>query len=93
MAAIRPRSLVCLSNSELRQEVVKDSSGSSRKTVRTLGDGHFPVVYDISQDDNQRYCQLTRCNKIVMRGGEQSGIMIDFINEIADAISEDYPIF
>ena len=85
---------LCLSNSELRQEVVKrliefiekDRADAGRRGVAP------PVVYDISQDDNQRYCQCDECNKIVMReGGRQSGIMIDFINEIADAISEDYP--
>jgi uncharacterized protein DUF4838 len=86
-------SQLCLSNPELRKEVIKKlryfiKQGEDRaKKANKLP----PVIYDISQNDNQNYCKCPKCQAIVRRQGSRAGLMIDFINEIANAIKKDYP--
>jgi hypothetical protein len=85
---------LCLSNRQLREEVVRrlvEFIEKDRQDAAKRGAAP-PTVYDISQDDNQRYCQCEECSKIAAReGGNQSGVMIDFINDIADSISKTHP--
>lgn len=85
---------LCLSNKEMRKEVLKRLRGFIENDRKIAAENNIaaPHIYDISQDDNQRYCQCAKCRKIVAReGGRQSGLIIDFINEIATSIRKEYP--
>ena len=86
-------SQLCLSNPELRKEVIK----RLRDYIK-LGEDRAkkankipPIIYDISQSDNQNYCNCPKCQAIAKREGSQAGLLLDFINEIANAIKKDYP--
>jgi len=52
-----------------------------------------PVIYEIQQNDclPDYGCLCPECRKIVEREGAESGLMLDFINAIADDIRADYP--
>ena len=85
---------LCLSNSELRKEMVKrlryfikeGEDNAKRLNIRP------PFIYDISQNDNNnRYCHCTECQEIADRTGSQAGLNIDCINEIASTIKTNHP--
>ena len=86
-------SQLCLSNPELRKEVLKRLRYYIKlgEEKAQKADKPLPVIYDISQNDNQDYCKCAKCQAIVKREGSQAGLMLDFINEIANAIKKDYP--
>ena len=49
-------------------------------------------IISVTQDDNQQYCHCAQCQKIADTFGGQSGIMIWFVNQIADEVAaSDYP--
>lgn len=45
-------------------------------------------IISVTQDDNQKYCHCDSCNKIAETYGGQSGLMIWFVNQIADAVAD-----
>lgn len=47
--------------------------------------------YDLSQNDNKHYCQCKSCSAISRRYGGQSGLMLWFVNQVAQAIRENHP--
>lgn len=47
--------------------------------------------YDVSQNDNQLYCQCRDCNALAQRYGGQSGIMLWFVNQVATTIAQTHP--
>ena len=51
-----------------------------------------PRYYAISQNDtSSRYCRCPNCMAIAEREGAYSGVMIDFINDMAKRIAETHP--
>ena len=49
------------------------------------------TVYDLSQKDNQLYCQCPNCTAIANRYGAQSGIWIWFVNQVAREVKKVFP--
>lgn len=47
--------------------------------------------YDVSQNDNQLYCQCRDCNALAQRYGGQSGLMLWFVNQVAATIAQTHP--
>lgn len=88
------RNQLCLSNPEMRQLFItklKAYIADSEAKAKEAGTP-APVVYDISQNDWGGQCQCEACQAIVKREGDsEAGLLLDFINEIADAIKTDYP--
>ena len=85
---------LCLTNPETRKLVLEQL----RKFIvqdreRTAKAGQpAPKVYDISQNDNNDFiCLCPNCKAFAEKEGSESGLMIDFINTIADGIKDDYP--
>lgn len=85
---------LCLSNAEVRQIFItklKAYIADCEAKAKEAGTP-APVVYDISQNDWGGQCQCEACQAIVKREGDsEAGLLLDFINEIADAIKTDYP--
>ncbi|MBE6200114.1 MAG: DUF4838 domain-containing protein [Rikenellaceae bacterium] len=48
-------------------------------------------VYSLSQNDNQNYCQCEKCTEIANRYGGQSGLLLWFVNQVADVVKEHHP--
>jgi uncharacterized protein DUF4838 len=85
---------LCLSNPELRKLILKKLKAyiaADRAKAAKIG-AEPPTIYTIDQNDSTKYiCLCPECKKITDREGAQSGLVIDFINELADAIRTDYP--
>lgn len=87
-------SQLCLSNKEVRKEMLKvlksyiarDHETAKKQNVQP------PWMYDISQNDNQEYCRCKECNALAAKyGNSQAGLLLDFINEIAREIRKTNP--
>lgn len=84
---------LCLSNPEVRRltkEKLKQYILADEEIAQRTGNPP-PLIYSISQNDNERPCQCENCRAIVAREGAESGLLIDFINEIADFLHEFRP--
>ncbi|MBT7165346.1 MAG: DUF4838 domain-containing protein [Victivallales bacterium] len=88
------RHQLCLSNPEVRKLFITKLKAyiADREEKAKAAGTPPPVVYDISQNDWGGQCQCDACQVIVKREGDsEAGLLLDFINEIADAIKADYP--
>jgi hypothetical protein len=85
---------ICMTNPEVRQRVLeelKEFIAQDRKDATAPGSPPYPTVYDISQNDNNDYCQCEKCKALIQKENSPSGPLIDFINTIASGIKKDYP--
>ena len=75
----------CLSNQalrahfkqQLRKFIAESEADAKKKGIAA------PVIYDISQNDGSHWCECDACREIIRREGALSGLLIDFINDIA----------
>ncbi len=90
---IRTQKQLCLSNKELRKEFVKKLKLYIKQGQATAAKGGYlqPLLYDISQNDDAAWCECPDCLAVIKREGSESGILLDFINEIADSVKDEYP--
>lgn len=75
---------LCLSNKEVASIMV----ASVLKTIKE-NPGYW--IYDVSQMDNQNYCECNACSAIANRYGGQSGLMVWFVNKVAREVNKVYP--
>jgi hypothetical protein len=75
---------LCLSN----PDVLKIITERIKKTIRE-NPGY--LIYDVSQNDWYNPCQCEKCQSIVKREGSESGIMIWFVNQVADEVGKEFP--
>lgn len=86
---------LCLSNPEVRKIIIGKLRGyieADRKTANGMNISP-PFIYCVDQNDCVEHgCLCSNCKAIIDReGGAESGLMVDFINEVADNIKRDYP--
>ncbi len=48
-------------------------------------------IYSLSQNDNFLFCQCEKCAAIEQRYGGHSGLIVWFVNQVADAIKDEFP--
>jgi len=49
------------------------------------------IIYSLSQNDNELYCQCPKCKAIEDQYGGHSGLMLWFVNQVADAAKLEFP--
>ena len=79
-----PDGQLCLSN----PDVLRITIESMRRFMRENPDY---LIYSLTQNDNQQYCQCPECQAIADQYGGQSGLMIWFVNQVADALKDEFP--
>ncbi|ODS80424.1 MAG: hypothetical protein ABS46_14330 [Cytophagaceae bacterium SCN 52-12] len=75
---------LCLSNPDVLA-IVKDRI---RKQMREHPEY---LIYDVSQNDYYNPCECDKCQAIVKREGSESGIMIWFVNQVAESVEKEFP--
>jgi hypothetical protein len=75
---------LCLSNPDVL-EIITDRI---KKTMRENPDY---LIYDVSQNDWYNPCQCEKCQSIVKKEGSESGIIIWFVNQVAEAVEKEFP--
>jgi hypothetical protein len=49
------------------------------------------LIYDVSQNDWDNPCQCDKCQAIVKREGSESGVVLWFVNQVAEAVEKEFP--
>lgn len=75
---------LCLSN----KNVLRIITGRIRERMRESPEYR---IYDVSQNDYYNACECDKCQSIVNREGAESGIMIWFVNQVAEAVEAEFP--
>ncbi len=77
-------SQLCLSN----PDVLRICTEKIRNVMRQNPDF---LIYSMEQGDNRLYCQCEECEALAEKYGGQSGIMVWFVNQVADAVKDEFP--
>ena len=79
---------LCLTNEEMTQEMI-------RVVMNGLREDPSMKIVSVSQNDWHGYCQCARCNAVAEEEGGnvggQAGLMVRFVNKIAEAVEEEFP--
>ncbi len=70
--------------SQLREFIEHDRAAAKKKGEEP------PSVYDISHNDHNVYCVCPACAAVIAKKG-CTGLLLDFINDIASSVKDDYP--
>ncbi len=82
----------CLSNRAVWDVALESLRGYIKRDRKDLPQEKWPILYDISSLDNTPYfCKCPDCQKIVDREGGDAGLILPFINYIAEKIRHEYP--
>ncbi len=83
---------LCLTNPEMKKEFLKNLLGFIRDD-RDYADRYkleYPAIYEVSENDNPRFCQCPLCQAEVDRYG-RNGYLLNFVNDIAGQVAVTYP--
>ena len=84
---------VCLTHPEVRRLFLEKLRSFIEVDRRNLKSGEpVPTIYAVSKNDNSDDCVCKKCLALKEKsGGKQSGVMLDFINCLANEIQKEYP--
>jgi hypothetical protein len=86
---------VCMSNPEVRKFFaarLREYIKSDRDKIVKEGKGEpFPALYSLVPADNVNKCLCPACKSVAEKYGAYSGLLVEFVNSIADDIATDYP--
>lgn len=81
---IHERAQLCLTNPDVLKIITE------RIKKRILESPEY-LIYDVSQNDWQNPCQCEQCQAIVKREGGESGLIIWFVNQVAESVEKEFP--
>ena len=81
---VHDRAQLCLTNSDVLDIITERLKVTMRENPSNL-------IYSVSQNDWRDPCQCNNCQAIVDEEGSQSGIMVWFVNKVADRVKEEFP--
>lgn len=81
---LREKTQLCLSNPEVVSLVIE----RVKEELRRQPDA---TIFSVSQDDNYNVCTCDKCRAIDEEEGSHAGTMIRFVNQVAEAIEEEFP--
>ena len=78
------RAQLCLTNERMRVELVKNLKERLRKNPRA-------TIASVSQNDWHGNCQCSKCAAIEEEEGSPAGLMLRFVNAVAEEIEDEFP--
>ena len=75
---------LCLTNPEMKAEFIRNTLAALRANPDTR-------IISVSQNDRDGWCQCPECQKLAEENLSQSGPLITFVNEVAEAIEQEFP--
>ena len=83
---------LCLSNPEVADVMLAKLREFIAADRKELPPDKWPIVYDISQNDNFPYiCKCPACTAITEREGSESALTLTCMNKVAREIAKEYP--
>ncbi|MEW6202899.1 MAG: DUF4838 domain-containing protein [bacterium] len=80
-----PNAQLCLTNPDVLEIV---TARVLELAESTKGEA---AIISVSQNDNMRPCTCKRCRAVDKEEGSPAGLLIRFVNQVADAVAEKYP--
>jgi hypothetical protein len=81
---IHERAQLCLTNPDVLKII-------SERIKKRMVESPEYLIYDVSQNDWHNPCQCDKCQEIVKREGTESGLMIWFVNQVAESVEKEFP--
>lgn len=81
---IHDRAQLCLTNPAVLNIITE-------RLKQAIKENPSNLIYSVSQNDWRNPCQCNNCQAIVDDEGSQSGIMVWFVNQVADRVKDEYP--
>ena len=81
---ISERTQLCLTNPDVLKIVKERMKNFMREHPEHL-------IYSLSQNDHYNPCQCEKCQAIVKEQGSEAGLMLWFVNQIAEEIEAEFP--
>jgi len=78
------RAQLCLTNEEMRRELVKNLRARLRANPAA-------TIASVSQNDWHGNCQCAKCTAVEKAEGSPAGLMLQFVNDVAEDIEEEFP--
>jgi hypothetical protein len=78
------RAQLCLTNEQMREELVKNLKERLRNNPAA-------TIASVSQNDWHGNCQCTKCAAIEKEEGSPAGLMLRFVNAVAEDIEDEFP--
>ena len=78
------RAQLCLTNEQMRDELVKNLKERLRKNPSA-------TIASVSQNDWHGNCKCSQCAAIEKEEGSPAGLMLRFVNAVAEEIEEEFP--
>jgi len=78
------RAQLCLTNEAMRQELLKNLRARLRANPTA-------TIASVSQNDWHGNCQCAKCAAIEKKEGSPAGLMLRFVNAVAEDIEEEFP--
>jgi hypothetical protein len=78
------RTQLCLTNEEMKKELIKNLKGRLRNNPAA-------TIASVSQNDWHGNCQCPKCAAIEKEEGSPAGLMLRFVNAVAEDIEEEFP--
>jgi hypothetical protein len=78
------RAQLCLTNEQMRAELVKNLKERLRKNPKA-------TIASVSQNDWRGNCQCAQCAAVEKEEGSPAGLMLRFVNTVAEDIEEEFP--
>jgi hypothetical protein len=75
---------LCLTNPDVLRIITERIKQKMRDLPQYL-------IYDVSQNDWANPCQCDQCQAIAKAEGSESGVVIWFVNQVADAVKVEFP--
>jgi hypothetical protein len=80
----REKSQLCLTNTDVLKII-------TRRTKEFIRQNPDYRIYNVAQNDNQNYCTCKDCKAIVDEQESESGLMLWFVNQVAEKVKEEFP--
>jgi hypothetical protein len=81
---IYERAQLCLTNEEMRAELVKNLKERLRNNPAA-------TIASVSQNDWHGNCKCSKCSAIEKEEGSPAGLMLRFVNAVAEEIEDEFP--
>lgn len=81
---IKDYNQLCLTNPEVLDFMTKQVLEELRKNPDV-------DIVSVSQNDNEFYCQCPACSKVAEEEGSEAGLMLRFVNSVAEAVEKEFP--
>lgn len=81
---IHDHAQLCLTNPDVLRIMTERIRAKMRENPEYL-------IYDVSQNDWHNPCQCDNCQAIAQREGSESGVVVWFVNQIAEQIEDEFP--